>query len=192
MEENATIARRRELRRDNIGKATTPPSSSLDASLKKNTGFIKKLKTSLSSDQLGGLLKDVRTLKIEKYFPEIASAFFEAKLKSLQEISVSAEVISAIHQLYGDTFTGLLKDQLTKNLVVPLPKYQNILAEQKEKEESVRVSRVRALFRLATELYLVGVLNDDGFFLDIFRSLVTLLVGNPPLFTHNTPSLKRI
>jgi len=67
---------------------------SLDSSLKKNTAFIKRLRTSLNGDNQSALLKDIALLSLEKYIPEVVSAASEGltKCKSVSDILAAVEV----------------------------------------------------------------------------------------------------
>jgi regulator of nonsense transcripts 2 len=75
-----------------------------------------------------------------------------------------------LHQRFPDTFTLLFTYHLAKALA-PSPKltHQQLAQagttpEQREKEEASRISRSRVLIRVATELWLVGMLRnvEDG------------------------------
>ncbi|KAF9426064.1 hypothetical protein BGZ94_006975 [Podila epigama] len=86
------------------------------------------------------------------------------------DVAAAIEVISALHQRFPDTFTLLLTYHLAKALA-PSPKltHQQLAQsgstpEQREKEETSRISRQRVLSRVATDLWLVGVLRnvEDG------------------------------
>ena len=52
----------------------------LDSNLKKNTAFVRKIKTYTES-QKTAILKDISSLNLNKYIGEISSAITEAKLK---------------------------------------------------------------------------------------------------------------
>ncbi|KAF9958268.1 hypothetical protein BGZ65_001564, partial [Modicella reniformis] len=144
----------------------------LDSNIKKNTGFIKKCKTGLTADVSAQLLNDIKKLSLEKYISEIVTAILEGLLRCKLSVDVAAavEVISALHQRFPDTFTLLLTYHLIKALA-PSPKltHQQLAQagttpEQREKEESARVSRQRVLCRVAADLWLAGVLRnvEDG------------------------------
>ncbi|KAF9210202.1 hypothetical protein BGZ49_000023 [Haplosporangium sp. Z 27] len=144
----------------------------LDSNIKKNTGFIKKCKTGLTADVSSQLLNDIKKLSLEKYISEIVAAILEGLLRCKLSVDVAAavEVISALHQRFPDTFTLLFTHQLAKALA-PSPKltHQQLAQagstpEQREKEETSRVSRQRILCRIATDLWLAGVLRniEDG------------------------------
>jgi len=68
---------------------------SLDSSLKKNTAFIKRLRTSLNADNQVALLKDISSLSLEKYIPEVVGAASEGlqKCKTVSDILAAVEVI---------------------------------------------------------------------------------------------------
>src|SRR5271170_4843304 len=78
-------------------------SSSLDSSLKKNTTFIKRLRTSLNADNQAALLKDISSLSLEKYIPEVVGATSEAlqKCKTVSDILAAVEVNTLIHFYRG-------------------------------------------------------------------------------------------
>ncbi|KAF9426561.1 hypothetical protein BGZ76_002702 [Entomortierella beljakovae] len=144
----------------------------LDSNIKKNTGFIKKCKTGLTADVSSQLLNDIKKLSLEKYISEIVAAILEGLVRSKLSVDVAAavEVISALHQRFPDNFTLLFTHHLAKALA-PSPKltHQQLAQsgstpEQREKEESSRISRQRILCRAATDLWLAGVLRnvEDG------------------------------
>lgn len=105
---------------------------------------------------------------MHKYLSEIISACYEGlcRLKSPGEIDAAVEIVSALHQRFGPAeFTEYLTWLLGKGMATP---DKNILkslpAEVREKEEKERITRQRALLRVITELWLVGVLRtlDDA------------------------------
>lgn len=140
---------------------------SLDSSLKKNTAFIKRLRTAISSATLNTFLQEIRTLSLHKYLSEIISACYEGlcRLKSPGEADAGVEIVSALHQRFGPAeFTENLGWLLGKGMATPDKSYLKTLpADVREKEEKERISRQRALLRVVTELWLVGVLRtlDD-------------------------------
>jgi regulator of nonsense transcripts 2 len=135
--------------------------------LKKNTGFIKRLRTAISAATLNTFLQDIRTLSLHKYLSEIISACYEGlcKLKSPGEIEAGVEIVSALHQRFGPSeFTEYLGWLLGKGMATPDKSLLKTLApDTREKEEKERLTRQRVLLRVVTELWLVGVLRtlDD-------------------------------
>ncbi|KAI0013069.1 ARM repeat-containing protein [Xylariaceae sp. FL0662B] len=144
-----------------------PIGSSLDSSLKKNTAFIKRLRTAVTPATLNTFLQEIRTLSLLKYLSEIVSACYEGlcKLKTPGEIEAAIEIVSALHQRFGPAeFTEYLGWLLGKGMATPDKSLLKTLApELREKEEKERLVRQRALLRVITELWLVGVLRtlDD-------------------------------
>ncbi|KAF2964295.1 hypothetical protein GQX73_g9280 [Xylaria multiplex] len=139
----------------------------LDSSLKKNTAFIKRLRTAVSSATQNTFLQEIRTLSLTKYLSEVVSACYEGlcKLKTPGEIDAAVEIVSALHQRFGPAeFTEYLGWLLGKGMATPDKSLLKTLApEMREKEEKDRLVRQRALLRVVTELWIVGVLRtlDD-------------------------------
>ncbi len=135
--------------------------------MKKNTAFIKRLRTAVSAATLSTFLQDIRTLSLHKYLSEIISACYEGlcKLKSPGEIEAGVEIVSALHQRFGPAeFTEFLGWLVGKGLATPERSLLKTLPpEAREKEEKERIVRQRVLLRVVTELWLVGVLRtlDD-------------------------------
>ncbi|KAJ5685924.1 hypothetical protein N7536_008543 [Penicillium majusculum] len=142
-------------------------SKSLDSALKKNTAFIKRLRTGISASALSTFLADIRTLSLHKYLSEIISACYEGlcKLKSPGEIAAGVEVVSALHQRFGPwEFTRQIGWLLGRGLSTPDKAQLKALSQEiREREEKDRLSRHRVLLRVVTELWLVNVLKtlDD-------------------------------
>ena len=139
-------------------------SSSLDSSLKKNTAFIKRLRTSITSTTLTGFLTDVRTLSLQKYISEIISATAEglSKLKTPSEMAAGAETVSALHQRFGPAeFTRQLGWLLGRGLSAPdKAQVKTWTQDVREREEKERLQRHRVLLKVVTELWLVGALRS--------------------------------
>ncbi|KAI8911754.1 armadillo-type protein [Gorgonomyces haynaldii] len=130
----------------------------LDGSIKKNTGFIKKLKAGITSQTYPQIQKEMLGLKLEKYLEEIAASIAEASYKNTADLLSAVELISLLHQRF-DGFSPTLIALVRKSLGPP-PAPQPY-SEQREKEEQQRLSKQKSSLRLLTELYLVG-LADDG------------------------------
>lgn len=141
-----------------------PVHSSLDSNMKKNTAFIKRLRTAINSAGVSTFLQEIRSLSLHKYLTEIVSACFEGlcKLKTAGEIAAGVETISALHQRFGpEEFTCYLGWLVGRGLSTPDKTQLKALAnEVREREERERVARQRTLLRIATELWLVGVLKS--------------------------------
>ncbi|KYK59701.1 nonsense-mediated mRNA decay factor [Drechmeria coniospora] len=155
-------ARKRDLR--SLNEHLLPVGASLDTSLKKNTAFIKRLRTAVTAATLATFLQEIRTLSLHKYLSEIVPACYEGlcKLKSAGEIEAGVEIVSALHQRFGPAeFTGYLAWLLGKGMVTPdKSSLKSLTPDAREKEEKERGIRQRALLRVITELWLVGVLRN--------------------------------
>ncbi|KAM5348482.1 hypothetical protein ACJ41O_008306 [Fusarium nematophilum] len=166
-------ARKRELRGLNDKawdgeKDLFPVGKTLDSSLKKNTAFIKRLRTAITAATLSTFLQEIRTLSLHKYLSEIISACYEGlcRLKSPGEIEAGVEIVSALHQRFGPSeFTEYLAWLLGKGMATPDKSIlKSLTPEARDKEEKERIVRQRALLRVVTELWLVGVVRtlDDA------------------------------
>ena len=138
--------------------------TSLDSSLKKNTAFIKRLRTSIIASSVPTFLQEIRSLSLQKYLSEIISASYEGlcKVKTVGEISAGVEIVSALHQRFGPAeFTTYLGWYLGRGLSTPDKAHLKALGQDaREKEERERLVRQRVLLRVVTELWLVGVLRS--------------------------------
>lgn len=137
---------------------------SLDSSMKKNTAFIKRLRTAINASSQAQFLQEIRTLSLHKYLSEIISACYEGlcKLKTPGEIATGVEIISALHQRFGPTeFTGYIGWYIGRGLATPDKAHLKSLPQEvRDREEKERLARQRVLLRVATELWLIGVLRS--------------------------------
>lgn len=144
-------------------KETFSANTSLDSSLKKNTAFIKRLRTAITSTSTTAFLQEIRSLSLQKYLSEVISASYEGlcKLKTPGEVAAGIEVISALHQRFGPAdFTVYLGWLLGRGLSTPEKAHLKTLGQDaKEKEEKERLGRQRVLLKVVTELWLVGLLR---------------------------------
>ena len=136
----------------------------LDSSLKKNTAFIKRLRTGLSASAQDTFVTETRTLSLQKYLSEIISATAEglSRLKTSGEIATAVEVVSALHQRFGPAeFTRQLAWLLGKGLSPPDKAQVKLWTpEVREREEKERLVRQRVLLRVVSEFWLCGILRS--------------------------------
>ena len=136
---------------------------SLDSSLKKNTAFIKRLRTAITPASLPTFIQEISSLSLQKYLSEVKSASYEGltKVKTSGEIAASVEVISALHQRFGPAeYTSYLGWFLGRGLTTPDKAFLKALGQDaREKEEKERLARHKTLLKVVTELWLVGVLR---------------------------------
>lgn len=77
----------------------TDTSKSLDSSLKRHTGLIKRMKQSLAAENRESNLKDIESLNLEKYIEEIAGAAAEGILRCKTDKDVWAAAEVSFHAL---------------------------------------------------------------------------------------------
>lgn len=132
--------------------------------MKKNTAFIKRLRTAISASSQSQFLQEIKTLSLHKYLSEIISACYEGlcKLKTPGEIAAGVEIVSALHQRFGPSeFTAYIGWYIGRGLATPDKSQLKALSQEvRDREEKDRLSRQRVLLRVATELWLVGVLRS--------------------------------
>lgn len=126
------------------GEECLPPGK-LDSSLKKNTGFIKKIRTSLNAPQCLSVLKDIATLSLEKYISEVSTAVSESivKLTKPDDVHAAVTIVSALHQRFPVSFTPPLLLGIVNQVL------------SREGDDAVLV--LRSLLRILFELLLVGI-----------------------------------
>ena len=138
--------------------------SSLDSALKKNTAFIKRLRTAITAASTATFLQEIRSLSLQKYLSEVISASYEGltKVKTQSDITAGVEIISALHQRFGPAdYTCYLGWLIGRGLSTPdKGQLKTLGQEAREKEEKERLTRHRALLKVATELWLVGLLRS--------------------------------
>lgn len=132
--------------------------------MKKNTAFIRRLRTGITAASQDTFLQEIRTLSLHKYLSEIISASFEGlcKLKTPGEIAAGVEAISALHQRFGpEEYTAYLGWLIGRGLSTPdKAQLKNLAQDVREREEKERLSRQRVLLRVVTELWLVGAVRS--------------------------------
>lgn len=132
--------------------------------MKKNTAFIRKLRTGISASAQAGFLSEIKTLSLQKYLSEIISATAEGlgRLKISGDISAGVEIVSALHQRFGPSdFTKQLGWLLGRGLTSPdKAQVKQWTQEVKEREEKDRLARHRVLLRIVTDFWLCGILRS--------------------------------
>lgn len=168
------IKQKSELRSQNLNCVRPPDNyfSKLDSGLKKNTTFVKKLK-SFSAPQVDVLLKDLGALNLTKYISEVAAAIAEAKLK-MSDIPAAINLCSVLHQTYSEFSTFFFEN------------WQKILTF-KATDKISNSSKLRVDLRFYAELIAVGIFtNKMG--LPLLGSVLTVLI-NMDKEDHNNISI---
>ncbi|KAJ1723767.1 mRNA decay protein [Coemansia erecta] len=166
--EESTVKRHERLgslQRTNIdswgGRQQKLDPKTLDSSMKKNTGFIKKCKAGLGQDSAAQLVREVRLLRLEKYVSEIVPAAFEglAKCKATGDVSAAVDVLTALHARFPVQTTVPLVGQVLRALAPPtVAALAAMAADTREREEQARLGRQRVLLRMLAEMHLAGLL----------------------------------
>uniref|UniRef100_A0A8C1R1C9 Regulator of nonsense transcripts 2 n=1 Tax=Cyprinus carpio TaxID=7962 RepID=A0A8C1R1C9_CYPCA len=164
---------RKELRVKNQHVQETRPEeaffSRLDSSLKKNTAFVKKLRT-LTEQQRGSLSQDFDSLNLSKYIGEAVSSMVEAKLK-ISDVGCAVHLCSLFHQRYAD-FAPLLLAAWKRHF------------EARKEEKSPNVSKLRTDLRFIAELTIVGLFTDKEGLSLIYEQLKNIIGTDRDTHTH--------
>ncbi|EPE02340.1 nonsense-mediated mrna decay factor [Ophiostoma piceae UAMH 11346] len=148
---------------DRLKKHLFEVNKSLDSSLKKNTAFIRRLRTAISAANLNSFLQEIASLSLSKYLSEIIPACYEGlcRLKTPADIEAGVEIVSTLHQRFGPAdFTEYLGWLLGKGMAAPdKSQFKTLSAEARERDEKDRITLQRVLLRIVTELWLAGVLR---------------------------------
>ncbi|XP_048886602.1 regulator of nonsense transcripts 2 [Brienomyrus brachyistius] len=164
---------RKELRSRNQNVQDSRPEeaffSRLDSSLKKNTAFVKKLRT-LTEQQRDSLSNDFASLNLSKYIAEAVASVVEAKLK-ISDVGCAVHLCSLFHQRYAD-FAPLLLQAWKKHF------------EARKEEKTPNVSKLRTDLRFIAELTIVGIFTDKEGLSLIYEQLKNIINTDREAHTH--------
>uniref|UniRef100_A0A7N6BML9 Regulator of nonsense transcripts 2 n=1 Tax=Anabas testudineus TaxID=64144 RepID=A0A7N6BML9_ANATE len=164
---------RKELRSKNQNAQEGRPEeaffSRLDSSLKKNTAFVKKLRT-LTEQQRDSLSNDFASLNLSKYIGEAVSSVVEAKLK-ISDVGCAVHLCSLFHQRYAE-FAPLLLQAWKKHF------------EARKEDKAPNVSKLRTDLRFIAELTIVGLFTDKEGLSLIYEQLKNIIGTDRETHTH--------
>uniref|UniRef100_A0A4W5NMR8 Regulator of nonsense transcripts 2 n=1 Tax=Hucho hucho TaxID=62062 RepID=A0A4W5NMR8_9TELE len=143
--------------------------SRLDSSLKKNTAFVKKLRT-LTEQQREALSNDFGSLNLSKYIGEAVGSVVEAKLK-ISDVSCAVHLCSLFHQRYAE-FAPLLLQAWKRHF------------EARKEEKAPNVSKLRTDLRFIAELTIVGLFTDKEGLSLIYEQLKSIIGTDRETHTH--------
>ncbi|XP_077399369.1 regulator of nonsense transcripts 2 [Vanacampus margaritifer] len=143
--------------------------SRLDSSLKKNTAFVKKLRT-LTEQQRDSLSNDFASLNLSKYIGEAVGSVVEAKLK-ISDVGCAVHLCSLFHQRYSE-FAPLLLQAWKKHF------------EARKEEKAPNVSKLRTDLRFLAELTIVGFFTDKEGLSLIYEQLKNIISADRDTHTH--------
>ncbi|XP_012995572.2 regulator of nonsense transcripts 2 isoform X5 [Esox lucius] len=143
--------------------------SRLDSSLKKNTAFVKKLRT-LTEQQRDALSNDFSSLNLSKYIGEAVGSVVEAKLK-ISDVGCAVHLCSLFHQRYAE-FAPLLLQAWKRHF------------EARKEEKAPNVSKLRTDLRFIAELTIVGLFTDKEGLSLIYEQLKSIIGTDRETHTH--------
>nr|XP_014342624.1 PREDICTED: regulator of nonsense transcripts 2 [Latimeria chalumnae] len=143
--------------------------SRLDSSLKKNTAFVKKLKT-ITEQQRDSLSNDFNSLNLSKYIAEAVTSVVEAKLK-ISDVNCAVHLCSLFHQRYVD-FAPLLLQAWRKHF------------EARKEEKTPNISKLRTDLRFIAELTIVGIFTDKEGLSLIYEQIKNIINADRESHTH--------
>lgn len=140
-----------------------------DASLKRNTGFIKKIKN-ITKDQFEQLYNEAIILKSTKFTPEIVGSIMENRWKKNVDIRAATEITCVLHRRYGD---------FTSYLIPALQKALSIDKTLKDEESILQSASIhRSFIKYTIDLYIFGVITSPDIFLNAIKSFVDFDISN--------------
>lgn len=164
---------RKELRSKNQSAPEHRPEehffSKLDSSLKKNTAFVKKLKT-ITEQQRDALSHDFNGLNLSKYIAEAAASIVEAKLK-ISDVNCAVHLCSLFHQRYADFAQSLL--QVWKKHF-----------EARKEDKTPNITKLRTDLRFIAELTIIGIFTDKEGLSLIYEQLKNIINADRESHTH--------
>ncbi|XP_036376152.1 regulator of nonsense transcripts 2-like isoform X1 [Megalops cyprinoides] len=143
--------------------------SRLDSSLKKNTAFVRRLRT-LTEQQREALSADFAALNLSKYIAEAVAAVVEAKLK-ISDVGCAVQLCSLFHRRYAD-FAPLLLQAWRRHF------------EARKEERAPNVSKLRTDLRLVAELTMAGLFTDKEGLSLIYEQLKAIIGADREAHTH--------
>lgn len=117
------------------------------------------------------ILEDVEKYNFTKVLDEIIKYILDSKFE-FKDINAIILVLSEMNQIY-DNFSKKLFDGLKKVIKDFLDAISKSCPKNEEDEEK-RISRKKALFRMAIEAFLYGLFNDFAYIKDILIQLISL------------------
>ncbi|KAM4037797.1 regulator of nonsense transcripts 2 isoform 1-T3 [Anomaloglossus baeobatrachus] len=164
---------RKELRSKNQNASEHRPEehffSRLDSSLKKNTAFVKKLRT-ITEQQRDSLSHDFNGLNLSKYIAEAAASIVEAKLK-ISDVNCAVHLCSLFHQRYADFAQSLL--QVWKKHF-----------EARKEDKTPNITKLRTDLRFIAELTIIGIFTDKEGLSLIYEQLKNIINADRESHTH--------
>ncbi|EPX70736.1 uncharacterized protein SOCG_04221 [Schizosaccharomyces octosporus yFS286] len=157
---------------------------SLDSSLKKNTAFMKRCRTSLTADNYDLFIKEIKSLSLEKFVPEIILSITEglSKCRSVKDIQAAVRIVFFLYQRFSVSFIRPLLANLY-SMLYPSPADSisgnlsrsssavTVSESISNKGTSVNIAKTRALLRIFVEFWLHGLVHVPDDFKDFLPAV---------------------
>lgn len=173
-QKRAARKRNLELAKGTVARPEETELRKLDGSVKRNSAYVKKLRSGgLVDEQCNALISELELLNATKYVAEVASAIAEARLGRAADVSAAVRLCAAMHARYEE-FSKTLATELVKQFkeaLQPLPPAAGSGPSAVAAAEAQRQARQRGVVRLMLELFLAGVTQDPVPPLAAFRQL---------------------
>lgn len=172
---DARIQRRqkREAREKNLSAVEHRPTKeflkSLDSGIKKNTSLIKKVKHSVTEENIASICKDIQRLNLSRYVSEVVSAIVELKMKG-SDVDAVVQLCSLMHQRYSE-FAEDLVQQLAKKISAITQDTAKTMKKMPDQEKKDLFLRRRAWLKLLVELFVSGVTEDSDLLLSVLSDI---------------------
>ncbi|CAO1623073.1 unnamed protein product [Sympodiomycopsis kandeliae] len=147
-------------------KGPNAPKGTLDSNMKKNTGFIKKVRQGLTAEAKAQLSKEAASLNLDKYVEELVQAVPEgvSKCNTAKDSMAAVEMLSELHSRFAPPLFAIPLATAISSALAPASKtaYQSMPAEQKEREEASRVARQKVLIRVAADMAVAELIRSPS------------------------------
>lgn len=140
---------------DNHDRPSETELRRLDSSLKKCTGFIRRIRAlSLTEEAAEGLARESKTLNLSRYLSEVVASIAETKVKS-SDVEYAAHFCGELHRRYPE-FATLLAEALAS------------VISSSARDIALR----RSAMRILVEMMVVGVIDQPMSFVPLIRDLM--------------------
>ncbi|KAI0557782.1 Up-frameshift suppressor 2 [Gracilaria domingensis] len=132
----------------------------LDSSLKKCTGFLRKIRFSgITADSASTLCNEAQTLNLSRYISEVVAAITESKLRS-SDIENVIKLCGEMHRRYED---------FTSQLIASLA---NVIVGSTGNGAARELASRKASMRLMVEMFVVGMISDINPVTSVLKQLM--------------------
>jgi hypothetical protein len=137
-----------------------------DASHKKNTTFVKKLRA-ITEENKESIFQEFFTLNLSRYITEAIAALVEAPIK-ITQIPTIVKLCSLLHQRYSEFSTAFIL--ALRSTFASAPPVKGAPPET-EQERAAKFTRKRIVLRILSELLIVAVYTDFEVVFSIVQDL---------------------